>query len=451
MQCIIKERKDSFATEFNGWINSIQSSFPDGVYILNLTDAVILRHDNKPYWEPHIIKRGGEQPKFLPVLGYSGAYRFFDIPIPNFDDIDAVMSNKPLPKSKYNWDDKIPKAIFRGNPTGCGTDSETNMRIKLAEMMADNSEYLDVGLIKTTNNMPRFDPEKGLRLINVNAEPVNKIEMEDQGKYKYIVHVDGNVAAYRLLKMMLLGSVILKVEGKYNLWIEQLLQDGVNFISVNSDMSDLIEKIEWCRSHDDECKIIAENAAKLAKKVLTKDYIDNSFIHILFNLKRNIDANTGKYVPDESPEFIDEEYYPRTPDGSPPGSPEYYPRSPPGPPPEYQPTTPEGTPPPGTPQYQPTTPEGPPPFSPAPAPAIYAPAILVPISQAQIQQQIIPVPTAPSRSEEIPEDNKTAGILSAIEQAKENASRSILTSFEEDTTTTSDKPSENSGEKRIIL
>jgi hypothetical protein len=339
MQCIIKERKESVASEFNDWLNSIRPVFPDGIYLLNLTDSVILRDDNKPYWEQY-SNQETNMPTYLPILGYSGATNFCDIPIPNFDDIDVIMNEDiPLPHSSYDWAEKIDKAVFRGNPTGCGTSSDTNMRIRLAEMMNANAAYLDVGLIKTTNNMPRFDPVKGLGLIEINALPVQKMDMQEQSKYKYIVHVDGNVAAYRLLKTMLLGSVILKVEGKYDLWVEQLLQDGVNYISVKEDLSDLIEKIEWCKSHDEECKRIAENGTLLAKKVLDKNYINDSFIKIL----RGVNNVANQKIKSFS-----------SPEGPPPG---FQPTSPEGPPPGFQPTSPEGPPPPN--MLTPHSPEGP--------------------------------------------------------------------------------------------
>ena len=347
MQCIIKERKDSVATEFNDWINSIRPVFPDGIYLLNLTDSVILRNDNLPYWEQYSNEETN-MPTYLPILGYSGANNFCDIPIPNFDDIDVIMNEDiPLPHSNYEWSDKIDKAVFRGNPTGCGTSSDTNMRIKLAEMMTTNANYLDVGLIKTTNSMPRFDPVKGLSLINVKALPVQKMDMQEQSKYKYIVHVDGNVAAYRLLKTMLLGSVILKVEGKYKLWVEQLLQDGVNYISVKEDLSDLIEKIEWCKSHDDECKQIAENSVNLAKKILDKNYVNDSFIKILWSVN-NVASQT--ILQPVTPDFP-----PPPPQGLQPVSPDF-----PPPPQGVQPVSPDFPPPP--PQgLQPVSPDFPPP------------------------------------------------------------------------------------------
>ena len=342
MQCIIKQKKDSIATEYNDWLNIIKPSFPDGVYILNLTDSVILRNDNKPYWEQYTTQETN-MPTYLPILGYSGAKNFWDIPIPNFDDIDVIMNEDiQLPHSLYEWSEKTDKAVFRGNPTGCGTSSDTNMRIRLAEMMVSNSNYLDVGLIKTTNNTPRFDPVKGLSLIDVKALPVQTMLMEEQSKYKYIIHVDGNVAAYRLLKTMLLGSVILKVEGNYDLWVEQLLQDGVNYIKVKPDLSDLIEKIEWCKSHDEECKTISENGLALAKKVLDKSYINDSFIKILWAVK-NMNSRQAKplspHSPPGSPDFPPPwlQAKPLSPH-SPPGTPDF-------PPPWLKTNTPEEGPP----------------------------------------------------------------------------------------------------------
>ena len=349
MQCIIKERKVSVATEFNDWIHSIKPNFPDGIYLLNLTDSVVLRNDDKPYWEQY-MSQIPTMPTYLPILGYSGAKNFCDIPIPNFDDIDVIMNEDiPLPHSNYEWNEKIDKAVFRGNPTGCGTNSDTNMRIKLADMMSTNATYLDVGLIKTTNTMPRFDPVKGLSLIDVKSLPVQKMDMEEQSKYKYIIHIDGNVAAYRLLKTMLLGSVILKVEGKYDLWVEQLLQDGVNYISIKEDLSDLIEKIEWCKSHDEECQKIADNGMNLAKKVLDKNYINDSFIKILWNV---YNVATPQLQQTPTPDFnAPPNKYP-SPDFPPPG---YMPPSPDFPPPGYMPPSPE------TPVLKPPSPDFPPP------------------------------------------------------------------------------------------
>ena len=55
-------------------------------------------------------------------------------------------------------------------------------------------------------------------------------------------------------------------------------QDGKHYVSVNADLSNLKEKVEWCKSHDAECKKIANNGYKFAKKALDDEYIKKFFV-----------------------------------------------------------------------------------------------------------------------------------------------------------------------------
>ena len=103
---------------------------------------------------------------------------------------------------------------------------------------------------------------------------VDKVSPQDQIKYKYIIHVDGHVSAYRLTRELYSGSVILLVKSynNYKLWLTPLLKPWVHYIPINKDLSDLISKIDWCINNDIKCKKIASNALKLAKKYLNLDY-----------------------------------------------------------------------------------------------------------------------------------------------------------------------------------
>ena len=82
-----------------------------------------------------------------------------------------------------------------------------------------------------------------------------------QGTYKYLIYVDGHCAACRYAFMMRLGSVILKVATKHvagSMWYFPLLRPYVDHVPVKPDLSDLEEKIQWCRDNDDKCKQIAQ-------------------------------------------------------------------------------------------------------------------------------------------------------------------------------------------------
>lgn len=308
MQCIVKPFSETTKVENNEYLDLIRGlNLPNGVFILNLTDAVILRNDGK---SPFTMVTGktdlGEYnyDKHIPIFSISGQRNYLDIPIPNYDDVMFVMKhpkkydttsgthnkNKINPDPSYitNWDDKpFEKAVFRGGPTGCGYTEETNMRIKLAKM---RSSLLDAKLTNKDGNevdskAVKFDPKHGIGSMNTNiGMSGNFLTMADQSKYKYIIHVDGNVNAYRLLATMLTGSLILRVTSQYTSWVDHMMQHKVHFIPVKADLSDLLDVIRWCRQNEDKCREIANNGMEFARSILSKKYIQSYFQNELWSL-----------------------------------------------------------------------------------------------------------------------------------------------------------------------
>ena len=289
IQCLVREYKDeeSFTSEYAQFIQELKYPLPNGAYILNLTDAMLLRKDATEPW-PFVTGSAPLESKYkdsyLPILGGSGHVKYWDVPMPNYDDIRIALGrDKDLAKPDYTqWNTKVAKAVFRGAPTGCGYTTETNMRLKLATMKSDD---LDVGVITVRQEGLKFDPGEGLGRLDMSAKlkPVARMTLEQQAKYKYIIHVDGNVAAYRLLKMMTLGSVILKVRGPYTTWVDHVLKDREHYISVKEDLSNLQEVIEWCKTHDEECRMIAKRGQEFATRALSRDYIESTFAKLVWS------------------------------------------------------------------------------------------------------------------------------------------------------------------------
>jgi hypothetical protein len=88
------------------------------------------------------------------------------------------------------------------------------------------------------------------------------------------VYADGHCAACRYGFMMRLGSVILKVLPRQvadHMWYFPLLKDKVDHVAVKADLSDLEEKLQWCRDNDDKCKKIGEKAKALYDKYVARD------------------------------------------------------------------------------------------------------------------------------------------------------------------------------------
>ncbi|MFY7728937.1 MAG: glycosyl transferase family 90 [Flavobacterium sp.] len=303
MQCIVKPFAESTKTvKDNEYLDLLRGlNLPNGVFILNLTDAVILRNDGK---SPFTMVTGktdlGEHDyaKHIPILSISGQRNYLDVPIPNYDDVMFVLKTPekysagaaadPDPSYTIKWEDKpYEKAVFRGGPTGCGYTEKTNMRIKLAKM---RSSLLDAKLTNKDGNTVdskaiKFDPKYGIGSMNTNiGMSGNFLTMADQSKYKYIIHVDGNVNAYRLLSTMLTGSLILRVTSQYTSWVDHMLQHKVHYIPVKADLSDLLDVIRWCKKNDDKCQEIAKNGMEFARSILSKKYIQSYLQNELWSL-----------------------------------------------------------------------------------------------------------------------------------------------------------------------
>jgi hypothetical protein len=261
MGCIIKpfKKESSFAKEWLSFLESVKSKLPNGVFILSLSDSVLLPKSKSS--------------NFLPILAYSGKQGFVDIPIPTYDDI----FDNDIGNVETDWSKKKDVAVFRGSSTGCGNDANTNQRLKLALM---RSEDLDVGITQYTSHL-KYKSVSDIAKAEKVSPVVPKLSWNEQSHFKYIIHVDGNVVAYRLLKSMLTKSVILRVKSDFIHWCDDKLQAGKHYIEIQEDLSDLKEKVEWCKNHDSECKKIAKNGYNFAKKALNTEYIRSYFVKAL--------------------------------------------------------------------------------------------------------------------------------------------------------------------------
>ncbi len=241
--------------------------------------------------------------KYIPILSMSNSDRYADITIPTWDDWARVQSKEGIyfPKTcrEYDdsfatrWENKKPTAVFRGGTTGCGVTIDTNPRLKaaylssLGKLDSDGYRFLDAG-ISNWNVRPRKNKDsRYLQTIEVKNLPFGlseRLSPEEQSNYKYIIHIEGHVEAFRLSLELSMGSVILMVESQWRLWYSSMLIPYKHFVPVKSDLSDLFEQIKWCKTHDSECKEIAENSKDFYNKYLQKngilDYMQKTFIDL---------------------------------------------------------------------------------------------------------------------------------------------------------------------------
>ena len=281
-------------------------------FFMNVRDFPLL---HKRYLEPYnelfddiheraVIPRM-YQTKMCPILSNSKNEDYGDILMVNADDWSRVSKKyymdwkdgckkKTDILMKIKFKDKINKVIFRGSATGCGQTIETNMRLKAAEIGKNYPEIFDIG-ITDWNARPKKSKNKPVDIIdsrNFSFSLKEKIVDEEKFKYKYILHIDGHVSAYRLGGELNSGSVILKVESKNIQWISHLLEAYIHYVPIKKDLSDLVEKYEWCENNEKACEKIINNSKLIYKKFLSKDGI-LSYTGTLINKLSSLQAKEG--------------------------------------------------------------------------------------------------------------------------------------------------------------
>lgn len=210
------------------------------------------------------------------------------------------------------WEDKVNTAFFRGSATGGGTTIETNQRLHLAHLsntwkkdstMNGEAERDAAGGNADEELVPLLNAEVttwNLRDKKIAGKPMTFLRHEEfifqggrqhfipiyeQSKFKYILYVEGHCAANRYAFLMRLGSVILKVESRCvadEMWYYPVLKPFEDHVPIKADLSDLAEKIRWCRENDDKCQQIAARANELYEQFVSKEAI-HDYMEVICN------------------------------------------------------------------------------------------------------------------------------------------------------------------------
>uniref|UniRef100_A0A7S3JW67 Glycosyl transferase CAP10 domain-containing protein n=1 Tax=Aureoumbra lagunensis TaxID=44058 RepID=A0A7S3JW67_9STRA len=271
---------------------------------------------------------------WAPVTSFYCSDRFADIPWPPSEDWEAAVGLILPPSFDYEldpksadgitldakprdlfteanfakfdcpWEQKQPTAFFRGTATGGGTTIADNQRLALAALSYKWQQLaaLPHERITKLNFREKAARQHGLDLLldaalvgwnkrdkKLGSKPMSFVRPDqfdfqasrehftpiyDQSRYKYLIYVEGHCAACRYGFMMRLGSVILKVESKCvadKIWFFPLLKPYIDHIPVRADLTDLADKIRWCRENDTACRAIANNAKQLWKTYVSKE------------------------------------------------------------------------------------------------------------------------------------------------------------------------------------
>lgn len=282
---------------------------PDCEFFINKRDHPQLLKD--PTLDPTPFINDKKLPRcsytdHVPIMSFYTGERYADIPWPTTEDWEIATSRvypatfwhyvrrdgelvlSAEPRDTYQscpsvpWGDRVAVAFFRGTCTGSGTQIDTNQRLHLAHLshVWQRPDLLDAAL--TGWNLRDKMTQHGLMTyIKKQVFPFyvgrdNFVPFSEQARYKYLIYVQGHSAASRLTYLLRIGACILKIESSCeapDLWYSSLLREWEHYIPVKADLSDLKEKIIWCKAHDELCRAVSRNAVAFYSRYLCQDAI----------------------------------------------------------------------------------------------------------------------------------------------------------------------------------
>ena len=237
---------------------------PDTVFLLSLHDGFNCHKD-------------------VPVFGQCKKRESYStILIPDFEALRGkfqVLEGKDLLKYEYPWESKtLSTLIWRGS-TGQGLVTPErlgkNSRITLCKLSLQAPDLINAKFTtfcQGGENIPLLQQFRG-----------DYPSFEEQLQYKYHILIDGNATAYTRSYWKLFSNSLIFKPNSVNLqWYFKGLEPWKHYVPAKENLKDLVEKIQWARSHDKEAEAIAKNARTFAVENLSIQDNLIYFYHVLW-------------------------------------------------------------------------------------------------------------------------------------------------------------------------
>lgn len=210
-------------------------------------------------------------------------------------DFDRHWQNYYNKPEDIDWDLKIDKVFWRGILSG--KSELPGSRYKLMKNNFGKFRYVNIFLTKTHIKDGLINNE--ICKCNIdNRWWSEHISVKEFLKYKYILSVQGHDKDSGLNWKLNSNSVVLMNKPVYTSWLmESKLVPWIHYVPLNSNFTDLIEKIEWCRANDNKCKEIVKNANNFMKTFENKNIEERLEKLVIANYKKMfmLEKSKGKF------------------------------------------------------------------------------------------------------------------------------------------------------------
>ena len=166
------------------------------------------------------------------------------------------------------WAARRPSIVWRGSSTGAFQQTEDGLdqvpRYRMCKIAAQLGDSADVGL---TDLVQAASPHEEARIRErVVREGLFKpfVSMIDMARHRYILDIDGNSNSWNFMQKLRLGCCVLRVESDWRQWFADRLIAWEHYVPIALDLSDLVERAEWCFANPKECSAIATHGKQFA-------------------------------------------------------------------------------------------------------------------------------------------------------------------------------------------
>ncbi|OZC12709.1 hypothetical protein X798_00341 [Onchocerca flexuosa] len=216
-------------TDFRTFVDAAFTSLMRKMYLPN-TEFIFNLGD----WP--LVKVGSD---LVPMISWCGSRDTMDIVVPTYELMKSVIDSMESVtldihsvrgEKYYGWQQKKNKAVFRGRDSN-------ELRLKIAKLSRLHSDFLDAGITQYFFfNQSQHTPT------------VETMPFPDFFKYKFVLNIDGTVAAYRFPFLLAGDSIVFKSFSDYYEHFYADLEEGLHYFHFND--STLIEQIKQARTQN---------------------------------------------------------------------------------------------------------------------------------------------------------------------------------------------------------
>jgi Glycosyl transferase family 90 len=205
------------------------------------------------------------------------------IPDVYFVGTEGFLWARKLARIGQVWAERSDAIVWRGSLTGQGVNAAESMTaenidLKLRVRMCLKLRTIagvDAKVVKVGRRTHTHEKTALAETLIVGG----KVRESTWARRKLAIDVDGNTNTWsNFYVRMLLGCCVIKIASPhgYRQWYYNKLEPWVHYVPARSDLSDLIEIVDWCRSHDSECRDIARAGQEFAmRRTVQSEIVDS--------------------------------------------------------------------------------------------------------------------------------------------------------------------------------